>query len=109
MRGFWTILFILSGVPAYALEAKITTAPNVPSFISRTMPEMVVVTPTATQSQYMDYRDGSQLWETFIVAQLLPHLRSQYRIKSRSVPISDRMRLSWVSIDRDSGPGAQTS
>jgi len=45
-----------------------------------TLPEMVVLTPTATQSQYMDYRDGSQLWETFIVAQLLPHLRSQYRI-----------------------------
>ena len=43
MRGFWTILFILSGIPAYALEAKITTAPNVPSFISRTMPETVVV------------------------------------------------------------------
>ena len=43
MRGFWTILFILSAIPAYALEAKITTAPNVPSFISRTMPETVVV------------------------------------------------------------------
>ena len=43
MRGFWAILFILSAIPAYALEAKITTAPNVPSFISRTMPETVVV------------------------------------------------------------------
>jgi S-formylglutathione hydrolase len=45
-----------------------------------TLPEMVVVMPTATQSQYMDYRDGSQLWETFIVDQLLPHLQSQFRI-----------------------------
>lgn len=43
MRGFWAILFILFAIPAYALEAKITTAPNVPSFISRTMPETVVV------------------------------------------------------------------
>ena len=43
MRGFWLILFVLSGAPAYALDAKITTAPNVPPFIKRTMPETVVV------------------------------------------------------------------
>jgi FtsP/CotA-like multicopper oxidase with cupredoxin domain len=43
VRGFWIILFIFSGAPVHALDAKITTAPNVPSFISRTMPETVVV------------------------------------------------------------------
>ena len=31
------------GIPAYALEAEITTAPEVPAFITRTMPETVEV------------------------------------------------------------------
>jgi FtsP/CotA-like multicopper oxidase with cupredoxin domain len=39
----WIILFIFSGIPAYALEAEITTAPEVPAFITRTMPETVEV------------------------------------------------------------------
>lgn len=34
---------MLSGIPAHALEAEITTAPNVPPFITRTMPETVEV------------------------------------------------------------------
>jgi len=43
MRGIWIILLMLSGNPVYALEAELTTAPRVPSFITRTMPETVVV------------------------------------------------------------------
>ncbi len=43
MRGFWAILFILSNLPAYALEAEITTAPYVPPSITRTMPETLEV------------------------------------------------------------------
>jgi len=43
MRKFWAILFILVGSPAYALEAEITTAPNVPAFITRIQPDTVVV------------------------------------------------------------------
>ncbi|MDA8560708.1 multicopper oxidase domain-containing protein [Nitrospinae bacterium] len=34
---------MFSGIPAYALEAEITTAPEVPAFITRTMPETVEV------------------------------------------------------------------
>jgi FtsP/CotA-like multicopper oxidase with cupredoxin domain len=38
------LLFILlAGSPAHALEAEITTAPDVPPFITRTLPETVVV------------------------------------------------------------------
>jgi S-formylglutathione hydrolase len=40
------------------------------------LPEMLVVTPEARQSLYLDYRDGSQRWETFIVTELLPHVRA---------------------------------
>jgi FtsP/CotA-like multicopper oxidase with cupredoxin domain len=39
----WIILFVFLGIPAYALEAEITTAPEVPAFITRTMPETVEV------------------------------------------------------------------
>src|SRR5262249_5813911 len=45
-----------------------------------TLPPMVVVTPSAAQSFYMDYKDGSQKWETFIVTEFLDHLRSNYKI-----------------------------
>jgi FtsP/CotA-like multicopper oxidase with cupredoxin domain len=45
MKGFanWIILFMFSSLPAYALEAEITSAPDVPAFITRTMPETVEV------------------------------------------------------------------
>ena len=36
---------------------------------------MIVVTPSCERSFYMDYRDGSQKWETFIVTELLPEIR----------------------------------
>ena len=39
----WVILFMFAVVPAHALDAEITSAPDVPSFISRTMPETVEV------------------------------------------------------------------
>lgn len=39
----WIILFMFLGIPADALEAEITTAPEVPAFITRTMPETVEV------------------------------------------------------------------
>ena len=44
------------------------------------IPKMVVATPSAGRSFYMDYYDGSQKWETFIMTELLDHLRKQYRV-----------------------------
>lgn len=44
------------------------------------MPQAVVAMPGARRSLYMDYRDGSQRWETFIIAELLPHLRQSLRV-----------------------------
>ncbi|MHA1112816.1 MAG: alpha/beta hydrolase [Promethearchaeota archaeon] len=43
-------------------------------------PEMVVVIPHCDRSFYMDYRDGSQKWETFILNELLPHLQTKFRV-----------------------------
>lgn len=45
-----------------------------------TLPPMVVATPSASRSFYMDYKDGSQKWETFIVTEFLDHLRSTYKV-----------------------------
>lgn len=39
------------------------------------IPPLVVAMPSARRSLYMDFRDGSQRWESFIVSDLLPHLR----------------------------------
>ncbi|HEY7546849.1 MAG TPA: alpha/beta hydrolase-fold protein [Blastocatellia bacterium] len=47
-----------------------------------TMPKMVIVTPSVSRSFYMDYRDGSEKWETFIVSQFLDHLRATYKVSS---------------------------
>jgi S-formylglutathione hydrolase len=44
------------------------------------LPPVVVVTPDAHRSLYMDYRDGSQKWETFIIGELIPELRKRYRV-----------------------------
>lgn len=43
-------------------------------------PEMIVVTPSCGRSFYMDYKDGSQQWETFIVDGLIPEVRNAYRV-----------------------------
>ncbi|THD81312.1 MAG: esterase [Phenylobacterium sp.] len=44
------------------------------------LPPVVVVTPDAHRSLYMDYRDGSQKWESFIVGELIPDVRRRYRV-----------------------------
>lgn len=41
-------------------------------------PPAVVVTPNVGRSLYMDYRDGSQKWETFLVKEMIPELRRRY-------------------------------
>ena len=42
----------------------------------------LVATPNCDRSLYLDYRDGSQKWETFIVTELLAHLRRTYGLAS---------------------------
>ncbi|MBW1710857.1 MAG: esterase [Deltaproteobacteria bacterium] len=46
------------------------------------LPGMVVVTPSVGRSLYMDYRDGTQKWEGFIIGQFLDHLRQTYKVRS---------------------------
>jgi S-formylglutathione hydrolase len=44
------------------------------------IPPLVAATPSARRSLYMDYRDGSERWETFMVSELLPHLRATFAV-----------------------------
>ena len=45
-----------------------------------TLPPMVIVTPSAGRSFYMDYKDGSQKWESFIVTEFLDHLQAKFKV-----------------------------
>jgi S-formylglutathione hydrolase len=44
------------------------------------IPPSVSVMPSAQRSFYMDYRDGSQKWEQFIIADLLGYMRANYDV-----------------------------
>ena len=45
------------------------------------LPPMVVVTPRPrTECFYMDYKDGTQQWETFLTGSFLAHLRERYAV-----------------------------
>ncbi len=44
------------------------------------IPASVSVMPSAGRSFYMDYKDGSQKWEQFIVNDLLGHMRKDYNV-----------------------------
>jgi len=45
-------------------------------------PEMVVVTPDADRSLYLDYRDGSARWESFLLDEFLPAIAAAHRVDS---------------------------
>jgi S-formylglutathione hydrolase len=45
---------------------------------------LVVAMPSAGRSLYMDFKDRSQRWETFILSELMPHLRGAYRVSNES-------------------------
>jgi S-formylglutathione hydrolase len=45
-------------------------------------PKAVIVTPSARRSFYLDYRDGSEKWETLIVGPFLEHVRKTYRVRT---------------------------
>jgi len=46
------------------------------------IPHVVVAMPGAHRSLYKDYKDGSQRWETFIIAELMPHLRQSLQVST---------------------------
>ncbi len=45
-----------------------------------TIEHIVVVTPITGGSYYIDWKGGGKSWETFILQELLPHVRDQYNV-----------------------------
>lgn len=43
----------------------------------QSLPSMVVATPSAGWSFYLDHHDGSELWETFLLNEFIPHVRAE--------------------------------
>jgi S-formylglutathione hydrolase len=46
------------------------------------IPPMVIAMPSAGRSLYMDFKDGSQRWESFILGELLAYLRRTFPVGS---------------------------
>ena len=46
------------------------------------VPEMVIVTPSCHRSLYMDYKNESEKWESFIIHEFLPYLQKEYRVET---------------------------
>jgi S-formylglutathione hydrolase len=46
------------------------------------IPPMVIVTPSVTpRCFYMDFKDGSERWESFLLGPLLEHLRGRFKVR----------------------------
>lgn len=48
------------------------------------LPPLVVAMPSARRSLYMDYRDGSEQWESYILSDVLPFLRDTQHVSEAS-------------------------
>ncbi|MGF1455325.1 MAG: alpha/beta hydrolase [Alphaproteobacteria bacterium] len=56
-------------------------APALERAIARGLiPPVVSVMPSAGRSLYMDFRDGSERWETFVLEDLIPHMRATHHV-----------------------------
>ncbi len=53
------------------------TAQFVSCWADRSLPAMVVATPSAGWSYYLDRRDGSEMWETFLLEEFIPAVRAE--------------------------------
>lgn len=47
------------------------------------VPPMAIAMPSARRSLYMDYRDGSERWESMILTELLPRLRAELPLSGK--------------------------
>lgn len=52
------------------------------AWAERALPAMVVATPTTGWSFYLDYHDGSERWESFLLEEFIPHLRRETGVTS---------------------------
>ena len=61
---------------------------------SKKFPNLIVTIPSCTRSLYMNYRDGSEMWESFILEEFLPFLQEKYQLYSEK---NKKIYISGVS------------
>ncbi|MHA2180663.1 MAG: alpha/beta hydrolase-fold protein [Promethearchaeota archaeon] len=74
------MLFLHGGGPLRHQHLKNTGSGIWEMWEQNIVPEMVVVTPLCARCFYMDYKDGSERWESFIIDELLPHLQNKLQV-----------------------------
>ena len=50
--------------------------------------DAIVVSPSCTRSLYMDYQNGTELWESFLIKEFIPYLTSNFPINKGNIVIS---------------------
>ena len=66
-----------------------TQQPIIESAINQGLIEPVVVaTPGAGKSYYLDYQDGSEMWETMILSELIPRIASDHDVDTSRLLVS---------------------
>jgi S-formylglutathione hydrolase len=77
----YSLMLLLHGGAGYQGFLKNNIRPLIQNlWEKKIVPEMIFVTPHCDRSFYMDYRDGSQKWETFILNELIPLLLENFRV-----------------------------
>ena len=74
-RAYPLLLLLHGGGGSEADLARVASVVDAAIAGGRTVP-LVIAMPSAGRSLYMDYRDGSERWESFILEELVPHLRA---------------------------------
>jgi S-formylglutathione hydrolase len=88
------MLFLHGGGPNRHMHLK-NTGPQIWSmWEKKIVPEMVIVTPLCDRCYYMDYKDGSEKWESLIIDELVPHLKKEFHVVSGS----DRTFIGGISM-----------
>lgn len=88
------MVFLHGGGPNNQQHLRLT-GPSIWDMWEReTLPEMLVVTPLCKRCFYMDYKDGSEKWESFIIKEFIDHLRDKFRI----VKDSERTFIGGISM-----------
>jgi len=76
----YPLLLLLHGYGGYSNELQLVEPVIRDHWSKGQIPKMVIVTPDCDNSYYLDFYDGSQKWETFIITTLLPHIQKKYRV-----------------------------
>lgn len=77
------IIFFLHGAGGHSGALKVFRPTIEKAWRTGALPPCVVVMLRAEKSYYMDYRDGTQLWETFYVQEFMPAMRQMLNGSTR--------------------------